>query len=315
MSAKSIRRDIRCRVLCASRTCCIAPVSTFLTGSAALIFPCRLVSRRTALRVSDPQRHRWESLPQEGQKYNVVGFKVPEKLPPKSIVIAVNGGSDYLYVPDRDSETVHKAVAFLQTLGAMGSIFVDSRYGDVPGTMPMNLVKIENVAGRNPDIMVSYDYDENATIGGVKGTEYSGSLLNNPYRGMHGSFSPIDVHNTLIAIGPDFREGLTDELPTGNVDVAPTVASILGLSLPRADGRPLLEALRNGPSPRDFQVVSGAFRPKRPVTGIAVKRPTDPAGNDIEPGQTMYSFQLDTKALSYKGKTYMYFDKAKVIRQ
>ena len=29
----------------------------------------------------------------------------------------------------------------------------------------------------------------------------------------------------------------------------------------------------------------------------------------------MYSFQLDTKALSYQGKTYMYFDKAKVIRQ
>jgi hypothetical protein len=28
----------------------------------------------------------------EGQKYNVVGFKVPEKLPPKSIVMAVNGG-------------------------------------------------------------------------------------------------------------------------------------------------------------------------------------------------------------------------------
>jgi hypothetical protein len=87
------------------------------------------------------------------------------------------------------------------------------------------------------------------------------------------------------------------------------------LSLPRADGRPLVEALRNGPTARDFQVVSGAFRPRRPVTGIAVKRPTDPAGNDIEPGQTMYSFQLDTKALSYQGKTYMYFDKAKVIRQ
>ncbi|MBV8848481.1 MAG: alkaline phosphatase family protein [Methylobacteriaceae bacterium] len=251
----------------------------------------------------------------EGQKYNIGSFKVPEKLPPKSIVIAVNGGSDYLYVPDRDSETLHKAVAFLQTLGAMGSIFVDSRYGDVPGTMPMNLVKIENTAGRNPDIMVSYDYDENATIGGVKGTEYSGSLLNNPYRGMHGSFSPIDVHNTLIALGPDFREGVKDELPTGNVDVAPTVASILGLSLPRADGRPLLEALRNGPSSRDFEIVTGAFRPKQAVTGIAVKRPTDPNGNDIEPGQTMYSFQLDTKALSYKGKTYMYFDKAKVIRQ
>jgi arylsulfatase A-like enzyme len=123
------------------------------------------------------------------------------------------------------------------------------------------------------------------------------------------------VHNTLIALGPDFRDGLRDELPTGNVDVAPTIASILGLRLPRADGRPLLEALRNGPSAKDFQVVSGTFRPRRAVTGIAVKRPTDPDGKDIDPGQTIYSFQLDTKALSYQGKTYMYFDRAKVIRQ
>jgi hypothetical protein len=38
------------------------------------------------------------------------------------------------------------------------------------------------------------------------------------------------------------------------VDVAPTVASILDLELPQPDGRPLLEALRNGPSQKDFQV-------------------------------------------------------------
>ena len=43
---------------------------------------------------------------------------------------------------------------------------------------------------------------------------------------MHGSFSPLDVHNTLIAFGPDFREGLKDPLPSGNVDVAPTIAGI-----------------------------------------------------------------------------------------
>src|SRR6266567_9510115 len=101
-----------------------------------------------------------------------------------------------------------------------------------------------------------YDYDASAVIGGVNGTEYSGSLLNNSYGGMHGSFSPLDVHNTLIAYGPDFREGLKDPVPTGNVDVAPTVAGILGLSLPRTDGRPLTEALRNGPGPGDYQVVS-----------------------------------------------------------
>src|SRR5205814_226319 len=84
------------------------------------------------------------------------------------------------------------------------TIFVDSRYGELPGTLPLGLIRVENTSGRNPDVVVSYDYDVSATIGGVQGTEYSGSLLNNPYRGMHGSFSPLDVHNTLIAFGPDF---------------------------------------------------------------------------------------------------------------
>jgi Type I phosphodiesterase / nucleotide pyrophosphatase len=54
VSAKSIRPDIQCRVSCALRTCCIAPVSTFLTVSATLTFPCRLASRRTALRCIRP---------------------------------------------------------------------------------------------------------------------------------------------------------------------------------------------------------------------------------------------------------------------
>jgi arylsulfatase A-like enzyme len=149
----------------------------------------------------------------------------------------------------------------------------------------------------------------------VKGTEYSGSLLNNSYRGMHGSFSPIDVHNTLIAYGPDFREGLKDSLPTGNVDVAPTVAGILGLSWPRADGRPLLEALRNGPVPGDYRVVPGTLRPERVATGIAAKLPTDPSGREVDPDKKQYTIELQTKALTYQGKTYTYFDSAKAVRQ
>ena len=179
---------------------------------------------------------------------------MPANLPPKAIVIAVNGGSDYIYVPDHDADTVRRTVAFLQTRGEVGSIFVDSRYGDIPGTIPLSLIRQENSAGRNPDIIVGFDWDDSAVVSGMKGTEYSGILLNNPYRGMHGDFTPIDVHNTLIAVGPDFRQSMQDPLPTGNVDVAPTVANILGIRLPQADGRPLLEALRNGPSPKDYQV-------------------------------------------------------------
>jgi hypothetical protein len=250
-----------------------------------------------------------------GKPYYSGPFKVPATLPPKSTVIAVNGGSDYLYVPDHDAETVAKIVAFLQTRGEIGPIFVDSRYGDIPGTMPLSLVRQENKAKRNPDIIVGFAWDDTAVVSEMPGTEYCGILLNIAARGMHGGFSPIDVHNTLIALGPDFRENMQDLLPTGNVDVAPTVASILGLELPQADGRPLLEALRNGPSQKDFQVTMAVLQPRKPVKGIIVKLPTDPDGKDIDKDTTAYTFHLRTKILSYRGATYTYFDQAKVVRE
>ena len=250
-----------------------------------------------------------------GKKYNSGPFKVPANLPPKSTVIAVNGGSDYLYVPDHDTETVAKVVAFLQTRGEIGPIFVDSRHGDIPGTMPLSLVRQENKAKRNPDIIVGFAWDDTAVVSGMPGTEYCGILLNIAARGMHGGFSPIDVHNTLIAFGPDFRENMQDLLPTGNVDVAPTVASIVGLKLSQADGRPLLEALRNGPSQKDFQVTMAVLKPRTQVKGIIVKMPTDPDGKDIDKDKTAYTFHLRTKMLSYQGAIYTYFDQAKVVRE
>jgi arylsulfatase A-like enzyme len=52
------------------------------------------------------------------------------------------------------------------------------------------------------------------------------------------------MHNTLVAAGPDFRRGQTDDLPTGNVDLAPTILHILGIKAPQEmDGRILSEAM------------------------------------------------------------------------
>jgi arylsulfatase A-like enzyme len=55
------------------------------------------------------------------------------------------------------------------------------------------------------------------------------------------------MHNTLVAAGPDFRHGQVDDLPTGNVDLAPTILRILGITSPRSasggDGRILSEAM------------------------------------------------------------------------
>jgi arylsulfatase A-like enzyme len=54
------------------------------------------------------------------------------------------------------------------------------------------------------------------------------------------------MHNTLIAAGPDLRHGYVDDLPSGNVDLAPTILRILGITPPqRLDGRILSEAMVN----------------------------------------------------------------------
>src|SRR5438552_18897810 len=60
----------------------------------------------------------------------------------------------------------------------------------------------------------------------------------------HADLSRFDMHNMLIATGPDFRGGQMDDLPTGNVDLAPTILRILGITPPqKLDGRVLSEAL------------------------------------------------------------------------
>jgi len=64
--------------------------------------------------------------------------------------------------------------------------------------------------------------------------------------GTHATLSRFDMHNTLIASGPDFHRGQSDDLPSGNVDLAPTILRILGITPPRQlDGRILSETMVN----------------------------------------------------------------------
>jgi arylsulfatase A-like enzyme len=250
----------------------------------------------------------------EGQRYQVAPLKLPAQLPDHALVVAANGGSDYLYVPDRDPALVRKAVGFLQQRAEVGAIFVDDRYPGIPGTLPLSAIHARNAAGRNPDIILGYDYDDSAVVDGTRGTEMAGVLNGVGYRGMHGSFSPRDVHNTLIAAGPDFRAGFKDPLPSGNVDLAPTIARLLGLALPRAQGRPLLEALVGGAALTEYRVARGVERPSAPATGLTIRLPTDRDGKDIAPGLTRYSVELHVASLQHGAHAYRYFDSARAAR-
>ena len=246
------------------------------------------------------------------QKYTSPAYQVPKPLPAGAIVVAANAGSDYLFVPDGNSDTVKAAVASLQSRLQFGAIFVSDKYGEVAGTLPMSFIKTENSGnGRAPDVIFSFSFDENVAVAGKSGISYASSVNR---RGDHGSFSQTDTHISLLAHGPDFKSGLYDTLPTANVDIAPTVGHILKFSMPGAQGRVLEEALQGGPRVTEYAVLNKTHRSST-KTGLTMKMPSDLDSRDTVPTLTSYAVELKTKLLTRGGKSYTYFDQAKAIRE
>ncbi len=249
----------------------------------------------------------------------VASFKVPApgSLPANGIVVAANGGSDYFYVPSHDAATVANLVKVLQQREEYGAIFVDSRYGALPGTLSMDQVNLENATRQGngqPDVVVSFNWDYTTAIQGLPGIEFESA---GGQRGMHGSFGIADVHNTLIANGPSFKAATTLNTPTGNVDVAPTTAYVLGLSMSQADGRVVNEALLQPASTATPTVATSTVTPSAAATGLHFELPTDPTGKTLDTALTAgsYTVSLGVKDLVVDGKTYRYFDYAKAVRQ
>ncbi len=245
----------------------------------------------------------------------VASFLVPATLPANGIVVAANGGSDYFYLPSHNVATIQALVSTLQKREEFGAIFVDSRYGAIPGTLPMSMINLENATRQNngqPDVVASFSFDENQVVQGLPGIEFESFQ---GQRGMHGSFSPRDVHNTLIAAGPSFKSAYVNSTPTGNVDVAPTVAATFGLTLPAADGRVINEALAN-PLSNNTPTVTPTPVLSSQATGLQFELPTDLTGATKDTTKTAGTYQitLQTKVLTVDGRTYTYFDFAKAAR-
>jgi hypothetical protein len=241
--------------------------------------------------------------------YTTPSYVVPLPLPKGALVLAPNGGTEYLYQPERDVNVVKRAVRFLQSRDYVAAVFVDRRYRNLPGTLPADTVGLGD-SSHGPDIIVSYAWDD-AAIRGFRGTEYS-TVFPDVERGEHGSFSPFDIHNTMVAVGPSFRAG-PDSLPTGNVDVAPTVAVLLDLELPQAQGRVLREALAGGlgAARESYRVEAMELRPPRAAGGLTTQRID---GTVIAPRR--FSFVVQLKQLtSPDGRKWRYFDLARPIRE
>jgi arylsulfatase A-like enzyme len=120
---------------------------------------------------------------------------------------------------------------------------------------------------RAADVVLSFRWDSE-TASGFAGRVDSAEGA--PGLGTHGSGSPHELRCVLIASGPSFRQGLVSELPSGNVDIAPTVLRLLGLTTDAAlDGRPLVEALRAAADRPPEAVVPHRYEAVCRVNGVS----------------------------------------------
>ena len=164
------------------------------------------------------------------------------------VVVAANGGSDLIYLPGTpDPALARRVVTALAAQDYTGAIFVDDRFGDIPGALPMSAVGLTGSAATPPpSIVVGFrSFSTGCARAELCGAEVADTELQQG-QGIHGSFGRQDTHNFMAAIGPDFKTGLKDPSPVSNADLAPTLARILGLDLGgggSAVGRVLGEAL------------------------------------------------------------------------
>jgi len=192
------------------------------------------------------------------------------------LVVATNGGSDLIYLPNKDKKLAERTVKALLEQDYVSGLFVDDAIGKFPGTLPMSQLNLKGKAVTpNPSIVVNF---RTYTTGCDEPTNCSVEVADTVLRqgqGMHGSFGRGDTMNFMAAIGPDFKSGYVDALPVSNADVGATAAKILGLTQkPKGNlvGRAMTEAMPNGATPK--------------ATSGSVK--SEPAGNGL---RTVLNFQ------------------------
>jgi arylsulfatase A-like enzyme len=167
---------------------------------------------------------------------------------PTDAKVAVAG--HLIFVPDYDRTMVQKIVRVLATQDYISGIFVNDRFGQIAGALPMSAVGLMGAATLGkPAVVVNFKTfstdarDPLMTSVIVGGTQQHG-------QGNHGSLSRANSFNNMAAMGPDFKKGFIDRTPISNADIQPTLASVLNFKIPSLgilQGRVVTEALAGRP--------------------------------------------------------------------
>jgi arylsulfatase A-like enzyme len=172
--------------------------------------------------------------------------------PDGDVVVDNEGGTSLLYVKDHAPDKIEQLVAKLQANESTNAIFVaatrpangtfrcspNAEKGFAPGTFALDIAH-QCLPSHGPDVIVTWHWDDTKNAFGVAGTQ---SILGRPgttHNG-HGALNPYTTHTVLLATGKDFKQARTVDIPTGNVDLAPTLLALEGLPIPATmEGRNL----------------------------------------------------------------------------
>ena len=190
--------------------------------------------------------------------------------PDAKVIVAANGGSDLIYVPNKDRNTVKQVVDFLTKQNYVSGLFVDDAFGSIPGTLPISAINLKGSTQLPlPSIVVNFKtFSTGCSNPAACGAEIADTNLQQG-QGMHGSFGRNDTYNNMAAIGPDFKRGYVDKVPVSNADVAITLANILRFQIPNKGnlkGRVLRESLVKEPNSVSF--TSGTLASSPAANGL-----------------------------------------------
>lgn len=156
--------------------------------------------------------------------------------------------SDYIYAaPGTDEPSTAELAPLVEWLLAQAWCDIVMAGRDdldaLPGVLLLRAAWNGSLTPRRPLLAVSPRWTHDPNEHGVPGTVAS-LTTQSALKSSHGSLSPYDMHALLIGNGPSFRSGLVSNLPTGAIDLMPTILSLMGRPLPaNLDGRVLWEGL------------------------------------------------------------------------
>jgi hypothetical protein len=169
------------------------------------------------------------------------------------VVVAANGGSDLIYIPDGDKATAKRIVDTLLSQDYVSGLFVDSKLGKFPGTLTLDDIALDGSAiTPHPAIAVNFRSFDTVCGEPVRCTVEVADTVLQQGQGMHGSFSRADTWNFMAMQGPDFKSHFVDPAPASNADVGRTIADLMHLDVQdkgKLVGRVLTEVLPGGAIP------------------------------------------------------------------